>query len=138
MRAALIDGDGLVVNVIEYDPLGDYEPGDGLRIEYLGDEPVGPGWSYVGSGDYSPPPSISLTAEPTSITADGVDEAVVTYSNTYRNAPSEVEFDVNGLKVSEAVVNGRAQIAVVTDVADVVRVKAGVHEVVINGTAVQA
>lgn len=49
MRAMLIDGDGQVVNLIEYDPDGDYTPparcvvrpiDDDVPVAYLGDAPA--------------------------------------------------------------------------------------------------
>lgn len=56
MRAVLHDGT-TVVNVIEYDPASDYEPGEDLTlVELEEDSVVGPGW--VVAGDSFAPPAL--------------------------------------------------------------------------------
>lgn len=56
MRAAVVDGDGLVVNVIEYDPEADYDPGEGLTVRELPDDsPVGIGHRRAGNGKFVAP-----------------------------------------------------------------------------------
>jgi len=44
MRAVLLDSDGVVQNVIEYDPNGDYEPPEGLVLQANADAPIGSRW----------------------------------------------------------------------------------------------
>lgn len=60
-------------------------------------------------------PYPSLTTDRESIPADGATPAVVTFESG--RAPAEVAFDVNGTQVTEPVVEGRAQVEVVTTTA---------------------
>lgn len=55
VRAALVDEDGHVVNVILIDPDQDYTPRDGLTVYELDeDAPVDPGWRRTPDG-FEPP-----------------------------------------------------------------------------------
>lgn len=62
MRAALIDDDGLVLNVLILDRLAAWtaEPGHSL-VKVPSDSPVGPGWTSTGSAWTAPtaPPNVA-------------------------------------------------------------------------------
>jgi hypothetical protein len=56
MRYALVDVDGLVVNVIVWDGETDYIPDDGLTAVPVPDDVVaGPGWTFDGTDWIAPP-----------------------------------------------------------------------------------
>lgn len=103
MRAALIDGEA-VVNVIEYDPDADYDPGEGIVLVELADEPVGPGWRRRG-GVFVEPPVETLEV------IDGV-APLATYRNTFDDAPPSVMFDVNGATATVALTDGVAELEI--------------------------
>jgi hypothetical protein len=54
-RAAVMDGDGNVVNVILLDDSAEYDPGEGLSLVTEGVETVGPGWHQTEDG-FEPEP----------------------------------------------------------------------------------
>lgn len=109
-RAALHDGT-TVRNVIVYDPTGDYTPADGLTlVELADDDAVGPGWDVTPAGGFAPPPS--LTADPSTIPADGATTSTVTYTNHGTSAPATVTFDVNGATTDVPLTSGVAAIDV--------------------------
>lgn len=60
-----------------------------------------------------PWPTRSLTAEPQSIPADGSATALVSYRNTFDDAPAQVTFDVNGVTETVALDDGTAELEVV-------------------------
>ena len=110
MLAALISNE-TVVNVIEYDPNAEYVPDEGVDIVGL-DVFAGIGWTYR-NGEFIPPPSSSLFANPDNIVADSVASSLVEYHNTYDNAPTEVIFDVNGAQTTVPLIDGVAQLEVI-------------------------
>ena len=57
MRYALIDADGLVVNVIVWDGNAEYTAPDGLTLVQIpDDQPCGTGWTYDVTNWIAPPP----------------------------------------------------------------------------------
>lgn len=111
MRAALINDDEVIVNVIEFDPELDYTPDAGIALVELTDERVGPGWRRRG-GSFVAPPEHSLRVAPSRIPADNDTASVVTYKNTHDDAPTEVVFNVNGATATTQLFEGVAQIEV--------------------------
>lgn len=112
MRAALI-ADGLVHNVVEYDPEADYDAGDGVAIEVLPESSrVGPGWRWSEAEGYREPPARTLTANPLAVPADGATTATVTYRNTYDDAPVAITFDANGATTEVDLTDGVAHLDV--------------------------
>lgn len=110
MRAALRDADGLVVNVIVYDPEADYEPPWGLTLDPLPDgSPVSIGWRHL-DGEYTPPPTESLGVAPLEVPVGEV--ATATYTNTFPEAPASVVFTVNGVTAEVALTDGIAELDV--------------------------
>lgn len=116
MRAALIQGD-LVVNVIEYDPEAQFEPGEEIKLLELPPlpadpgaissdyYPVCPGWRYR-NGTFRPPATESLSV------AEAASQVLATYRNTFDDAPTSVMFDVNGATATVAVTDGSAELAI--------------------------
>lgn len=74
-----------------------------------------------------PRPVETLLADPPRIPADGSVVSNVTYRNTQAGAPTEVTFDVNGLKATEPLVSGAATIEVVGSTVGEIVVHAGIH-----------
>lgn len=65
MRAAIVDSNKEVVNLIEYDPESDYEPEEHLSLVPIeGGVEVGIGWWFSNGGFTAPEPG-SRTPEPT-------------------------------------------------------------------------
>jgi len=56
-RYAIVDGDGLVVNVILWDgDQNNWQPPEGTVANLLADDsPVSPGWTWIQGDEYSPP-----------------------------------------------------------------------------------
>lgn len=71
MRAAVLDTSGVVVNVIEYDPDGEYDPGPGRTVAQLPADagPVSAGWTRKGKA-WQPPAEVPpAPAEPDPVAA---------------------------------------------------------------------
>lgn len=111
MRAALVE-DGVVTNIIEYDPEAEYDPGENIQVVEIGDQHADLGWSYA-NNTFAAPPTKSLTVSPDMIPADNNTPSVVTYTNTYSDAPTSVNVDINGSVTPVAVTKGIAQLEVV-------------------------
>jgi hypothetical protein len=109
-RVALIDK-GLVANVAEFpdDWTGDVWDGHTAIIIGADDALVGPGWSHDGS-TFTPPPEHTLSVDQAVITPTG--SALVTYRNTYDDAPVEITFDVNGATSTVALTDGTAELEI--------------------------
>lgn len=113
-RAALVDADGTVVNVVVVDPAGSWKAPKGLTVRPLPDDAAaGPGWTYDGT-TYAPPPVRQMTVDRASIPADGTTPAVVTYADTHPDAPASVTFTVNGATQTVTTTKGTAALDVVS------------------------
>lgn len=107
-RKALIDPAGVVRNIIEYDPEGNYVPPRGFSLQDAGSAQVG--WRFDGSSLTGPP---TLMTDRGEVASDGIDAATVTYVNHWPGAPGQVSFVVNGTTgPSVMLVDGAAAIEV--------------------------
>ena len=118
MRAALLLDDN-VVNVIEYKPEVDYDPTPYELVPIEEGTVIGPGWTRQNES-FSPPSVHDLFGNPLEIPSDGETPAIVTYVNTTPTAPSEVEFDVNGVTTAVILDDGVAQLEVTASQPDTV------------------
>lgn len=108
-RIALIDDTGLVENVAVFpDDFAD-PTWDGHQAVPCGDQPIGPGWTYA-AGTFTPPPTRGLTADPASITS--TQTSLVTFTDTYADAPAQVTFTVNGATSTVNLTDGTAELEV--------------------------
>jgi hypothetical protein len=76
-RCALVDTDGVVVNVALVDSDADWSPDDGITVVPLTDEAVSPGWTYDGAAFHVPSaPAVSEPPVPVTVAPTVVGELI--------------------------------------------------------------
>jgi hypothetical protein len=133
--------DGVVENVIVVDDVEDPDFAEAyvadpdsdwasaINLEGIDPQPS-IGWVVVGEV-YVPPET--LETDKATIVGDGVDAAILTYTNNAPNPPDEAEVVVNGQAADLALVGGTGQVAITsTNPGDVVQVLIGTVGAVIE------
>lgn len=107
-RVALLQ-EGAVVNIADFpDEWSEDVWDDRAAVVLRPNENIGIGWQYNG-GDFVPPPFEDLSGYQTIRTTD---TAMVVYTNTFEDAPSDVIFDVNGTKTVVILTSGVAELVI--------------------------
>ena len=112
MITALIDAQGIVVNIIKLEPDSDYQPDKAFTLVEA-TEQVCLGGTYDGVNFHNPPLPPGLTSDKTNISANAIDAATITYRHNSDIAiPATVTFTVNGVVKSIDLIDLVAQVAV--------------------------